>query len=311
MDAGNPQKVELAAAYTALVNDLLKDLYADGAVMDGSATIDTFTVESSCTTGATCHTVSASFKLKYNRSGFPAGGVGQQALDLVQTAINAGSLICFHKMLFPSSIIDVVTGVSCPASAAPITTMGPISASPISLSPAPVQVTVVPTSLPPISVPATPQPVATPTTISPVTGSPVTGSVAPTLSATVSAQPAVSPVTFVPGVVPSTTGPTVVDRQPSGFPSRSQNPITFPIVAPSDVFLSPASSPVESPVEVGTISCADCDFFPFYVDVAYGKQTCMWLRNNVTNTAILNTICSFKDPLGYGFVLCPKTCGRC
>lgn len=94
LQANNAQARELAVAYNALIADVIKDLITEGAVVDGVATVGIFTPDSSCPTGATCHEVTGSFKIKFNSSNFPTRGVGQRALDLVQAAINAGSLIC-------------------------------------------------------------------------------------------------------------------------------------------------------------------------------------------------------------------------
>jgi hypothetical protein len=152
--AGNPQAAELAAAFNALIADFLKDLFASGAVLDGVATITTFAPEGSCPSGATCHLVSATFKLKYKTSSFPAGRVAQMALDKVQGAINAGNLICYHSKLSPSSVIKVTSGTSCPATVA---TPRPI----LSPTPAP---TPSPTRAP-LSIPVIPAPVLAPTNL--------------------------------------------------------------------------------------------------------------------------------------------------
>jgi hypothetical protein len=111
----NAQATELAKAYNSLIADTLKAFFVNGAVMDGVATIDVFTPESQCPTGSTCQVVTGNFKLKYNRSSFPNGGVGQMALDVVQAAINAGSMICYHDLLSPNSIVKVISGTTCPA----------------------------------------------------------------------------------------------------------------------------------------------------------------------------------------------------
>lgn len=122
--ANNAQAIELAKAYNSIIADTLKALFANGVVMDGDATIDSFAPESQCPTGSTCHLVAGNFKLKYNRSSFPNGDVGQKALDAVQGAINAGSLICYHDSISPNSIIDVFTGTTCPA---PVSKSGIVS----------------------------------------------------------------------------------------------------------------------------------------------------------------------------------------
>ena len=109
----NPQKAELAAAYNALITATLASIFASGAVMDGIGTINVFT-STSCPSGTTCHLVDASFKLKYNAIKFPNGGAGTPALNLVQNAINAGSMICYHSKLYPNSLIKVTSGGLCP-----------------------------------------------------------------------------------------------------------------------------------------------------------------------------------------------------
>ena len=110
----NPQKAELAAAYNALISASIKSVIASGAMMDGAGTINLFTSEP-CPTGTTCHLVEATFKLKFNAIKFPNGGAGTQALNLVQNAINAGSLICYHSKLSPQSLVKVTSGGLCPA----------------------------------------------------------------------------------------------------------------------------------------------------------------------------------------------------
>jgi hypothetical protein len=67
----------------------------------------------------------------------------------------------------------------------------------------------------------------------------------------------------------------------------------------------------QSPVmESVTVTCSDNDHFHFYVDAAHGVQTCAWLRNVGTGRTF-DLLCSSKTPLGYGYVLCPRTCNRC
>jgi hypothetical protein len=99
--------------------------------------------------------------------------------------------------------------------------------------------------------------------------------------------------------------------------SVTANPVTKSLVTASPVTpaVPPASSPVvespaASPVNNLPVTCSDNDAFPFYVDATYGKQTCAWLRKVGTGVAF-DALCSSKAPLGYGFVVCPETCGRC
>ena len=190
-----------------------------------------------------------------------------------------------------------------------------------------VPVDVVATS-PPIAAPVTVLPIfssstSSPVTASPVTASPVTASpVTETMSITATlSQPTWMPATYVP-ISPPLTAP--LSSAPAAFPSSAVPipdlappaqvgyPSTFPSAAPSGETpaFSPLSSPAESPVDIVTVTCNDYDAFPFYVDAAYGKQTCAWLRNVGTGVSF-DVLCSSKTPLGYGFVICPKTCGRC
>jgi hypothetical protein len=214
----------------------------------------------------------------------------------------------------PTSPFQTVTTTSAQVPVAVVTTSPPIAA----------PVTVLPVFSPSTSGPVTASPVtASPVTASPVTASPVTASpVTETMSITATlSQPTWMPATYVP-ISPPLTAP--LSSAPAAFPSSAVPipdlappgqvgyPSTFPSAAPSGETpaFSPLSSPAESPVDIATVTCNDYDAFPFYVDAAYGKQTCAWLRNVGTGVAF-NVLCSSKTPLGYGFVICPKTCGRC
>jgi hypothetical protein len=209
----------------------------------------------------------------------------------------------------PTSPFQTVTTTSAQVPVAVVTTSPPIAA----------PVTVLPVFSPSTSGPVTASPVtASPVTASPVTASPVTETMS--ITATLS-QPTWMPATYVP-ISPPLTAP--LSSAPAAFPSSAVPipdlappgqvgyPSTFPSAAPSGETpaFSPLSSPAESPVDIATVTCNDYDAFPFYVDAAYGKQTCAWLRNVGTGVAF-NVLCSSKTPLGYGFVICPKTCGRC
>ena len=114
-------------------------------------------------------------------------------------------------------------------------------------------------------------------------------------------SPAASPSFFVD--TPSAAGPTSSAKTMNPTVS-SRVPTTAP--ASSPVVESPAASPVNDL----PVTCSDNDAFPFYVDATYGKQTCAWLRKVGTGVAF-DALCSSKAPLGYGFVVCPETCGRC
>jgi len=111
---GNIQKAGLAASYDAMISVVLRDFLARGAVIDGAATVDLFNTESSCLAGAICHFVTATFKLKSNRKDFSEGNVGQNALSLIVKAIGAGTFICYHTKVAPSSDLVIRSGVKCP-----------------------------------------------------------------------------------------------------------------------------------------------------------------------------------------------------
>jgi len=114
IQTGNPQKAELEAAFNAMLSALLKGPIASGAaVLTGTGIIDSIQPDTSCTTASTiCQLAGDSFKLKYNSTMFlPLDGTG--TLNLVQNAINNGTLICYHTKLNSNSLVKVITGNTC------------------------------------------------------------------------------------------------------------------------------------------------------------------------------------------------------
>jgi len=113
MQAGNPQRAELEAAFNAMLLSLLKGPIESGAaVLQRPGIITSFQVEPKCTSVTVCHFVSVEFKLKCNSTLLlPLDGLA--VLNLVQTAINYGTMICYHTKLYVSSIVKVTTGETC------------------------------------------------------------------------------------------------------------------------------------------------------------------------------------------------------
>ena len=113
IQTGNPQKAELEAAFNAMLLSLLKGPIESGAaVLQRPGIITSFQVEPKCTSVTVCHFVSVEFKLKCNSTLLlPLDGLA--VLNLVQTAINYGTMICYHTKLYGSSIVKVTTGETC------------------------------------------------------------------------------------------------------------------------------------------------------------------------------------------------------
>lgn len=118
--ANNAQRLELVAAYNAVVQDALKGTFAKGAVLDGTPTIGTFK-DSSCfgLTGGICHSVVGTVKIKYPSK---AGALVQEASPLLLSAISTGQLICKHENLYPNSIVTIISGNACKANPTPART---------------------------------------------------------------------------------------------------------------------------------------------------------------------------------------------
>ena len=113
---GTVQKTELANAYGTLIkNALTAPFFTKGAKTQINATIDSISRRSSCSSGRICYSVTGFYQFKYYSENIPTSGVSGQALQLVNTAINAGKLICAHKLLSPNSVVKITTGTACPA----------------------------------------------------------------------------------------------------------------------------------------------------------------------------------------------------
>ena len=142
----------------------------------------------------------------------------------------------------------------------------------------------------------------------PPTSAPTTTSLIPVLtSATVtsaprSATPTRGPVTSPISYAPSTVEPTLSPV--------SYKPITS---APTTAYPTMSSDrPVEMPMKgPASLPCRDLENYPFFVDLSIGTQTCIWLRSSSRSAADFGTLCSSTNPLGYGYVICAKTCRRC
>jgi hypothetical protein len=121
--ANNAQRLELVAAYNAVIQDVLKGTFAKGAVLDGTPTIGTFK-DSSCfgLTGGICHSVVGSINIKYASKN---GNLAQEASPILTSAISAGLLICYHEKLYPNSVVTIISGNSCKATPNPAITPSP------------------------------------------------------------------------------------------------------------------------------------------------------------------------------------------